>query len=284
MSYGISPSAPSPAAFAAASRLGRLFCVALALASSAVASAAVATATPFGSPSFVAAADWRPVDFHMISARLDFTETSDLVTILPPPNHQLHPALFIGPGAAHAPPYDTEIGSGIAAAGIAEKTVFTVNEFDGNLGFGVFLPLMVIADPVNAPIGLTPDGNTPMIPNSIFPMTLRYVISQNGVPFDVGGFPIVPALDGNLDPPFAVDGHSHFPLFLEEDSTFLAPGMGLPGAYDFHFQLLDTRGNGYVITSSFEVTAVPEPGSILLLSIGTLAVAVRCRGRRGRQA
>ena len=54
--------------------------------------------------------------------------------MLPSPNHEPHNQLFIGPGAPHSPPYDTEIADGLASAGIIAKNVFTPNEFDLDLG------------------------------------------------------------------------------------------------------------------------------------------------------
>ncbi len=259
-------------------RSNGLVCLSLALAallsSARAASAAIVTVTAFGSPAFVAAPTWRPVDFVTYSGATDF---SDAFRILPPPNHQFHPDLGVGPGAPHGPPYDTEISAGLAAAGIAEKTVFSVEEFDGSLGNGVFTAFMVIANPANAPTGLTPDGVTRMIPNALFPITLDITVSRNGVVFDAFGV-AVPPLDASLNPPFFVDGHSHFPVFLEEDSTFLPPDTDPIGEYVFRVVLTDQQGNGFVVTSSFSV--VPEPSSLLLLGVGLAGVA-GYRWRRG---
>lgn len=249
------------------------------VASTALAQTSVNVIT-FGGADFLADQTWRPVDFHMFSSPTDFSATYE---ILPEPNHTFHPNLGVGPGAPHAGPYDTEIGDGILAAGIAEKQIFTTAEFNGDghfgLGNGVFLAFMVIADPDNAPVGVTPDGVTPMIPNGLFGMTFDSIVLRNGVAFDHFGFQ-VPPLDGALDPPFNVDGHSHFPLFVEEDAGFLPPGTPLEGNYEFRILLRDQEGNGYAITSSWTVVAVPEPRTAVLMGLSLLALAGLMRRRR----
>ncbi len=66
---------------------------------------AAVTFTPIGTPT------WEPVDVHLFSAPVGtapnypgFAQTTG--ALLPPPNHQPHPDLGIGPGVAHPPPYD----------------------------------------------------------------------------------------------------------------------------------------------------------------------------------
>lgn len=252
------------------------------LASTATAQTSVNVIT-FGGADFLAEQTWRPVDFHMFSSPTDFSQTYQ---ILPEPNHRFHPNLGVGPGDPHAGPYDTEMGDGIRALGIDEKQVFSTAEFngDGHLGAGngVFLAFMVIADPDNAPVGVTPDGVTPMIPNQLFGLSFDSVVLRNGVAFDHFAFD-VPPLDGNLDPPFHVDGHSHFPLFVEEDAGFLPLGTPLEGHYEFRVLLRDQEGNGYSITSSWTVVAVPEPGTAVLMGTSLLALAgLVWRRRNGR--
>lgn len=255
--------------------LGGLVILLAGLGSSVSAGAASATVTPFGSSAFSDQPTWRPVDFNQYSASADFLSP---FAILPAPNHVPHPDLYLGPGAAHAPPYGTEISAGMMAAGITEKSVFSVEEFDGTLGNGIFLAFMVIADLGNAPVGVTPDGMLPMIPNTLFDITVHTAVARNGVLFDHFSF-TVPPLDGALNPPFSVAGHSHFPLFIGEDSTFLPAAADLPGAYEFRMVLIDQQGNGFTINTGF-VVAVPEPASAVLMVIGALALTGLRRRRQ----
>ena len=146
---------------------------------------------------------------------------------------------------------------------------------------GVFLAFMAIADPFNAPIGMTPDGMTPMMPNSLFGLRFDTAVLRNGVAFDHFSIDI-PPLDARLNPPFSVDGHSHIPLFVEEDAGFLPAGTPLAGNYEFRTLLRDQLGNGYSITSQWTVSAVPEPGTALLMAVGAMLGLAVVRRRRGQ--
>ena len=98
--------------------------------------------TPVGSPLFVAA------DFHLFAAPIgtagsgyaEFFETLQL--ILPPPNHEANATLGIGPGAAHAGPYDHEMADGVAANGYIEGTTFTTEQYSN--GSGVYFVFMLL--------------------------------------------------------------------------------------------------------------------------------------------
>src|SRR5262245_6559448 len=87
------------------------------------------TITPIGTPT------WEPVDFHQFASKIGslsngFAEEAALqAQILPPPNHVSNPSLGIGPGAPHAGPYDHEFADGLAALGIADRSVYTREEF-----------------------------------------------------------------------------------------------------------------------------------------------------------
>jgi hypothetical protein len=62
----------------------------------------------------------------------------------------------------------------------------------------------------------------------------------------------VPPLTAALSCPFAVDGHSHFPVFLADTSAF-GPGGPIDGKYQFRVAMLDATNNGWSITVSFTV-------------------------------
>jgi hypothetical protein len=202
-------------------------------------------ATKVGNPLF------EPVDFHKVSTRIgvpddgwaDFPRT--LETLLPLPNHQPHPSLGIGPGAAHAGPYDAELAGRLKTLGLADKDVFRESEFTG--GEGVFL-LWMVTPTSQAPNGSSPDFQSGrIIPSSVFPITVHAELFGNGESWFDFGFD-VPALDGALDPPFAVEGHSHFPLF------FATNGDGEPlGAFEWRFTMRDRAGNGWDIRVPFTV-------------------------------
>ena len=70
---------------------------------------------------------WEPVDFISTSGPgTSFQAFLDaLSTILAPPNHVQHPNLGIGPGAAHAGPYNQELSLGLANSGFPDTSVFS---------------------------------------------------------------------------------------------------------------------------------------------------------------
>src|SRR4051794_9213604 len=78
---------------------------------------------------------WEPVDFHVFSAPMGTSDSgyAEFVTtalaILPPPNHEFHPDLLVGPGAPHSPPYDSELANGVANLGFHEGVRFNTSEF-----------------------------------------------------------------------------------------------------------------------------------------------------------
>ena len=106
-------------------------------------------------------------------------------------------------------------------------------------------------------------------------MSVPIEIWRNGAMVDGGEFD-AKALDANLNPPFSVEGHSHFPYFLEEDLTFL-PGVPPIGNYEFRVRMIDQQGNGWQFTAPFQV--VPEPTGLALLTAGALGLFVRAPRR-----
>ena len=129
--------------------------------------------TPVGSPLFLAA------DFHLFTAPIgtaasgyaEFSETQQL--ILPPPNHLPNPTLGIGPGAAHAGPYDHEMADGVAANGYIEGTTFTTEQYSN--GSGVYF-VFVLLPSTGSPAGSSPDfASGPILANAVFPLTISGV-------------------------------------------------------------------------------------------------------------
>jgi hypothetical protein len=193
---------------------------------------------------------WEPADYHRFSADIGpgYSKLLDVgLSVLPPPDHQFHPAFGVGPGAPHDGPYDGEIGAGVAARGFVDHTVFTVEQ--ATLPNGVMEAWMVVPS-AGAPSGKTPDAASgPMIPNSLFPIHADFQGYLDGAaaPGDRVVFD-VPPLDASLDPPFHVDGHSHFPIFLADDVGSLP---GSTGEHEWRGQLVDTQGNGWELSTRF---------------------------------
>jgi hypothetical protein len=200
---------------------------------------------------------WRPVDFHLFSAPIGSFETgfqefvNTALSLLPPPNHQFHPQLLVGPGAPHAPPYDTELAQGVAAQGFEEGRVFGASDFSGTNG--IWFVWMVVPDPGTT--GSSPDfASGPIIPNTLFPITVRIVTTRNGEVFDTSATSAVPPLnDPSLDPSFDVEGHSHFPYFVADAAIFGPAGVGPAGNYRYTITMTDQQGNGWTINAHFVV-------------------------------
>ena len=76
-----------------------------------------------------------------------------------------------------------------------------------------------------------------------------------------------------IDPPFPVEGHSHFPLFYNENFDFaLHPETGIAGSYEFRITLTDRTGAGWKIVAPYQV--VPEPKTATMLFCGFAALVV----------
>jgi hypothetical protein len=208
--------------------------------------------TPIGHPT------WKPVDFHLFSAPIGTASTgyaeffTTTLALLPPPKHVFHPDLGVGPGAPHQPPYDSELRIGVHNLDLHEGVRFHTKEFTN--GSGVFLAWMNV--PAPGTTGSSPDfASGPIIPNRLFPIHVTGVSYHNNKVFDpalADGF--VPALDANLDPPFHVDGHSHFPLFSADNADFGPAGAKLNGSYVYRYMMIDQSGNGWSIEAHFTVT------------------------------
>jgi hypothetical protein len=182
--------------------------------------------TPIGNPT------WEPVDFHLFSAPIgtdqtgyaEFTET--LFALLPPPNHESHPALGVGLGAPHSPPYDAELADSVAALGFRKGGRFDTAEFSNRAG--VFLSLMNVPAPGTA--GSSPDfAAGPIIPNTLFPIHISGSDWHQGTVFSSFKSNL-PPLDASVDPPFDVEGHSHFPSSSPITRTSFLRGRRCAGA------------------------------------------------------
>jgi hypothetical protein len=201
---------------------------------------------------------WKPVDFHLFSGEIGnpgnlfapFFDTTE--ALLPEPNHTFHPDLGVDPGEAHCPPYDTELAEGVAALGFVDETLYSGLDYTD--GTGVYLVWMTVPDP--GVKGTSPDSSCrpkpPIIPNELFPIEISFEVSRNGVVVDAGGFE-VPALDANLDPPFDVDGHSHFPAFFVDSQSLLPLGASPFGDWTYDVTMTDSAGNGWMASASFVV-------------------------------
>jgi hypothetical protein len=201
---------------------------------------------------------WKPVDFHVFSAPIGtaadgYTEFATTAgTVLPPPNHVPHPQLFIGPGAPHAPPYDSEFEEGVEEAGFHEGAAFRESEFSN--GNGVYVVWMNVPAPGSK--GSSPDfGNGRIIPNTLFPIHVAGTAFQNGQLYDpfIGTSDVPPLNDPSLTPSFNVDGHSHFPIFYADNSDFGPAGAKVRGRYTYDIVMTDRTGNGWHIVAHFVV-------------------------------
>jgi hypothetical protein len=63
----------------------------------------------------------------------------------------------------------------------------------------------------------------------------------------------IPPLDASLDPPFYVDGHSHFPVLLADNSDFGPAGVDPAGDYTWTVTMRDQTGSGWRITARFSI-------------------------------
>jgi hypothetical protein len=92
---------------------------------------------------------------------------------------------------------------------------------------------MVVPSPASRNFGSSPDlGRGRIIPNSLFPISVTGATYRNFAAYDpnLSNFD-VPALNSPaVSPPLNVDGFSHFPIFIYDNSDFRPPGTKLPGA------------------------------------------------------
>jgi len=207
---------------------------------------------PIGDPA------WMPVDCQLFSAPIGTAATGyaeafeTIGRLLPPPNHVPRPPLLaIGPGAAHMPPYDSELSAGVESQNLHGGHAFAGSEFSD--GTGVFLVCMVV--PAPGTIGSSPDfASGPIIPNTSFPIQVVGVANQDGDLYDpfLTNFE-VPPLTTAIDPTFDVDGHSHFPIFVVTNQDFGPANSDLKGRYDYELTMTDAGGAGWTVRAHFVV-------------------------------
>ena len=208
--------------------------------------------TPIGRPT------WKPVDLHLFSAEIgtatsgyaEFCETSQ--RILPPPDHVFNADFCVGPGKPHRPPYTKEIRHGVASLGLHQSGPFSADEFSN--GKGVWLAFMTVPSP--GVQGSSPDFKRgPIIPNTLFPITVTGSSTHNGRVYDSSLVDItVPKLDAALRPPFEVDGHSHFPVFIADSRDFAPPGdVKAAGRYSWSIDVVDQNDQGWRIDTGFVI-------------------------------
>ncbi len=249
-----------------AAALTRLLC-SLAITTAATFShAALVTVNPAGADEFALAPTWQPVDFSLFSAAAGLLPAAEL---LPPATHLDLTDFAVGPGEAHAAPYDFEISDALSAVGLIDAFEFAEHDIDGSAGNAIYFAFNIIADPDNAPVGMTPDGEQAMLPLELFGLDLRVILSrvpQAGVDEALGEFLIVLAApDPDLFPDFTLEGVSHLPFFFAIDPAVLPPNQPAAGDYRLQFALRDAGGNGYDLASDFAVQAVSTPGTAPLM-------------------
>jgi len=199
---------------------------------------------------------WKPVDFHVFSASVGTADDGyaefgqNETNLLYPLRHQSCAELGIGPGNPHQPPYVQEMEAGLDVMNFKDAAVFSVSDF--TTPNGVWAVWMTVPNPGTT--GSSPDFKSgPIIPNTLFPIHIQGQTYRNNQVWDpnLGAFDI-PALTDQLSCPFSVDGHSHFPVFFADTSSF-GPGGVLTGGYQFRITMIDSGGNGWSVTVYFVV-------------------------------
>ena len=199
---------------------------------------------------------WKPVDFHVFTAAIGTADDNyaefgqNQILLLYPLRHQSCTELGIGPGAPHQPPYVHELEGNLDIVNITDSLVFKVGDFSPpNAVWAVW---MTVPNPGTT--GSSPDFKSgPIIPNTLFPIHVAGQTFRNDQPWDPYLLSFdVPPLTNQLSCPFNVDGHSHFPIFIADNTSF---GSGGPptGHYEYRITMTDTDGNGWSIDVAFTV-------------------------------
>jgi len=206
--------------------------------------------TPIGHPI------WKPVDFHVFTAAVGTADdgyaefTQNMTNLLYPLRHKWCTELSIGPGDPHQPPYNQEMEAGVDIMSFTDSLVFRVPDFSPPNG--VWAVYMTVPNP--GTVGSSPDFKSgPIIPNTLFPITgVGQTFRNNQLWNPYLGTIDVPPLTQQLSCPFNVDGHSHFPIFFADNSSF-GPGGPITGHYEFRITMTDVTGNGWSIDVAFTV-------------------------------
>jgi hypothetical protein len=201
-----------------------------------------------------------PIDLHVFAGQIgtaadgyaEFGKTGAI--ILPPPHYQLVQCLGIGPGTPEQPPYNHDMADGIANAGYPQGLLFGPQQFSN--GGGVYFVYMVVPTPNTPNIGSSPDYTSgPIIPNSLFPISVTGVTRRDTATYDpnLASFNVPAINDPCVVPSFNVNGFSHFPIFIADNSDFGPPGTKLPGMYTYNLTMKDSTGNGWKLTAQFVI-------------------------------
>ncbi|PCC72960.1 hypothetical protein SAMN02745121_02078 [Nannocystis exedens] len=227
---------------------------------------------PIGEPT------WQLVDFHRFSAPVGTSATQyaearqTTAAVLPAPNHLPHPDLGIGPGAKHIDAYWAEMAEGIANAGFDEEDPFVPADVNG--GNGLFTTFMAVPRFGHEAFGSSPDYKFgPIISHDVFPIHLSSDLWRDGTEVGLHVEFDIQALDA-ITPSFAVDGHSHFPLYLWY--WWNNQGTPTPGEYAWHVTMTDATGAGWTVKVPAELLgaqALVQQGAAKALSAGAEAPA-----------
>jgi hypothetical protein len=239
----------------------------------------IITITKVGNPT------WTVTDIHLFSAPtepLGTVGTGTANAILSP--HFSIVSGVVVPNPPDPGPYNNEIATGLARLGITGQSNFTIQNLAGTPN-GIWLAYMLVPGP-GSPTGSSPDfASGPIIPESTFPIVTTQLVLRNGVHFD-SGLLTTQALS-TLG--FTVAGSSHRPQLATTDLLTADNPLGLTpsqllGHYEEDLTLRDAQGNGYNIVATFDVTSVPEPSSLALLTLGGVALLGwrRWKGRQSR--
>jgi hypothetical protein len=158
------------------------------------------------------------------------------------------------PSTLNATEPSHDIADGVGNAGYRQGPVFAPQQFSN--GQGVWLTYMVVPSSTSRYVGSSPDFTSgPIIPNSLFPITVNAVTGHNAAIYDpnLAAFPVPALTDPCVVPPLNVAGYSHFPIFLADNSDFGPPDARLPGKYDYSVTMIDSTGNGWRISATFVV-------------------------------
>lgn len=192
--------------------------------------------TPIGTP------NWKPADIHVFSASggsLDDFEAT-IAALLPTPNHGPGGS----PGQPHAPPYDAELAQGISRLHLHEGGPFTVLEFSN--GNAVYITWMIVPNP--GTVGSSPDFvSGPIISKSVLPIHFSGVTLRNDQVYD----PVLTDQDASPDVIPNVQGASHFPVFVADNTSFGPPGTDPVGDYNYQITMTDFQGAGWSLSAQF---------------------------------
>ncbi len=197
---------------------------------------------------------WRPGDFQMFTAPASpfpdaFFDTLD--SLLP----------LEGPGVAvytpHAGPYNTELSTNAAAAGIVNQQVFPQSAITINPN-GVYFMMMWLPNP--GVTGSSRDfASGPVIPNSLFPIASKAEMYLDGAKVETLQDQLLNVRAGDV----GFDGQSHrAPSQVVWHPWADDPNAGPLGSHEIRWTLRDNQGNGWNIARRSPSFRNPPPGHL----------------------